>query len=73
MIGFIKRNGKKICKYTLNTLNFINAILLVLIPIWNIPYENEIQATIIGITGVLSTYLLGSKAKSKNIEFEEIK
>lgn len=52
---------KKITKYVVNTLNIINAILLVLIPIWNIPYGNEISATIIGISGVLSTYLLGQK------------
>ena len=52
---------KKIAKYVVNTINIINAILLVLIPIWNIPYGQEISATLIGISGVISTYLLGNK------------
>ena len=61
---------KKIVKYAVNTMNIINAILLVLIPIWNIPYGNEISATLIGVSGVLSTYLLGQKAVSYYTEGE---
>ena len=53
---------KKIAKYTTNILAIINALLLVLDPIWHIPYADKISATIIGIIGVIGTYLLGSKA-----------
>ena len=56
---------KKIAKYTLNTLNIINALLLGLIPIWNLPYGDKIQATILVITGVISTSLIGNKAVTK--------
>lgn len=53
---------KKIAKYTTNILAIINALILVLDPIWNIPYADKISATITGIIGVIGTYLLGSKA-----------
>lgn len=53
---------KKISKYVLNALNIINALLLGLIPIWDIPNGDKITATICVITGVISTYLLGDKA-----------
>ena len=52
---------KKIAKYTTNILCIINALILVLDPIWNIPYADKISATIIGIVGVIGTYLLGTK------------
>lgn len=51
---------KKISKYIVNGLNMINALLLVLAPIWNWQIDN-ISKTIIGVTGVLSTYLIGGK------------
>lgn len=57
---------KKIAKYSLNGLNFVNMILLGLIPIWNIPYGDEIQKTILVITGAISTCLLGNKAITSN-------
>ena len=53
---------KKIAKYTTNILAIINALILVLDPIWNIPYADKISATITGIIGVIGTYLLGDKA-----------
>lgn len=53
---------KKISKYVLNILNIINALLVGLIPIWNIPCGDKIQATILVVTGVISTYLIGNKA-----------
>jgi hypothetical protein len=56
---------KKIAKYTTNILAIINALLLGLNPIWNIPYTDEITKTIIVIVGVIGTYLLGDKAISK--------
>lgn len=61
---------KKGIKYTLNAMNIINAILLVLIPIWNIPYGTQISDSLVGISGVISTYLLGQKAHSYYTEGE---
>lgn len=59
---------KKIAKYTTNILAIINALILVLDPIWNIPYADKISASITGIIGVIGTYLLGSKVKNINKE-----
>lgn len=56
---------KKIAKYTLNTLTIINALLIGLDPIWNIPYADKTTATIAVVMAVISTYLLGNKAISK--------
>jgi hypothetical protein len=53
---------KKIAKYTTNILCILNALLLGLDPIWNIPYADKISATIIVIVGVIGTYLLGDNA-----------
>lgn len=59
---------KKISKYVLNTINILNALLLVLVPIWGIPYGDKISATLVGVSGVISTYLLGNKAVEKRNE-----
>lgn len=56
---------KKVSKYVLNVLAIINALLIGLNPIWNIPYCEKITETIIVIIAVISTYLLGNKAVSK--------
>lgn len=56
---------KKVAKYTVNILAVINALLVGLSPIWNIPYADEIIGTITVITAVMSTYLLGDKAVTK--------
>lgn len=56
---------KKIAKYTLNSLTIINALLVGLDPIWNIPYADKTIATISVVMAVISTYLLGNKALSK--------
>jgi len=56
---------KKIMKYVVNGINFANAILIVLIPIWNIPYGDEISKTLIGISGAISVYLLGQQYTDK--------
>lgn len=56
---------KKIAKYTLNTLTIINALLIGLDPIWNIPYADKTTATIAVFMAVISTYLLSNKAISK--------
>jgi hypothetical protein len=62
---------KKIAKYTLNVLVIINALLIGLEPIWNIPYCDKIIATIAVITSVISTYLLGGKGLSKVKEMQK--
>lgn len=56
---------KKIAKYILNILTIINALLVGLNPIWNIPMTDKIIATISVIMAVISTYLLGNKAVNK--------
>lgn len=52
---------KKYAKYILNALTIINALLIGLAPIWDIPADRVIQ-TISVVMAVISTYLLGNKA-----------
>nr|DAJ90411.1 MAG TPA: holin [Caudoviricetes sp.] len=52
---------KQIAKYVLNALTIINALLIGLAPIWDIPADKVIQ-TISVVMAVISTYLLGNKA-----------
>ena len=61
---------KKVSKYVLNGLTIVNALLIGLDPIWNIPYADKTIATISVVMAVISTYLLGNKAvnKAKGIE-----
>ena len=61
---------KKIAKYVLNSLTIINALLIGLEPIWNIPYADKSIATISVVMAVISTYLLGNKAVNKMKESE---
>ena len=56
---------KKVAKYVLNSLTIVNALLIGLNPIWNIPYADKTIATISVIMAVISTYLLGNKAVTK--------
>ena len=56
---------KTVSKYVLNTLTIVNALLVGLDPIWNIPYADKTIATISVVMAVISTYLLGNKAVSK--------
>lgn len=51
---------KKISKYLVNALNMINALLLVLAPIWDLQID-KISKTLIGVAGVISVYLVGNK------------
>ena len=51
---------KRIAKYTVNTLNMINMLLLGLSKIWNWEITN-ISATIIVVAGVISLYLVSGK------------
>ena len=52
---------KKYSKYLLNILTIVNALLVGISPIWDIPADRVIQ-TISVIMAVISTYLLGNKA-----------
>jgi len=56
---------KKIMKYVVNGINFVNAVLIGITPIWNIPYGEEISKTLIVLAGAISVYLLGQKAVEK--------
>lgn len=56
---------KKIAKYTTNILAIVNALIVGLAPIWNIPYADKISDTSLVIMGVIGTYLLGGKAVQK--------
>ena len=56
---------KKVSKYVLNSLTIVNALLVGLNPIWNIPYADKAIATISVVMAVISTYLLGNKAVNK--------
>lgn len=56
----MKNKIKKISKYVVNTLNMINALILVLSPIWDWHLDN-LTKTIVGITGVISLYLVSGK------------
>lgn len=56
---------KQISKYVLNSLTIINALLVGLDPIWNIPYADKTIATISVVMAVISTYLLGNKMLKK--------
>ena len=64
---------KKIAKYISNILAIVNALLIGLEPIWNIPYVNKISNTITVIIAVIGTYLLGSKVVYKTGDNQEIK
>ena len=59
---------KKIMKYVINGINFVNAIIIGITPIWNIPYGEEISKTLIVLAGAISVYLLGQKAVEKKEE-----
>ena len=52
---------KMYSKYLLNILTIVNALLIGLAPIWDIPADRVIE-TISVIMAVISTYLLGNKA-----------
>ena len=67
----MKERLKTIVKYAVNTLAIINALLVGLDPIWNIPYADKTTATIAVIMAVMSTYLLGNKAKAVSIQKKE--
>jgi hypothetical protein len=55
---------KKIAKYATNILAIINALLIGILPIWNISGD-KVTDTIAVIIAVIGTYLLGDKAVAK--------
>ena len=55
---------KKICKYVLNILTIVNALIIGIAPIWNINAD-KVTNTIAVVIAVISTYLLGNKAVNK--------
>lgn len=59
---------KKIMKYVVNGINFVNVIIIGITPIWNIPYGEEISKTLIVLAGAISVYLLEQKAVKKKEE-----
>ena len=58
---------KKIAKYVVNALNMINMLILVLSPIWGWDLD-LISKSIIGVAGVVSTYLVSGKLWNLNDE-----
>lgn len=60
------KNIKKISKYTTNVLAIVNALLIGLDPIWNIPYCDKITKTISVVIAVIGTYLLSGKVAFRN-------
>ena len=58
---------KKIAKYVVNALNMINMLILVLSPIWGWNLD-LISKSIIGVAGVISTYLVSGKLWNLNDE-----
>ena len=67
----MKEKIKKISKYVVNTLNMINMLILVLSPIWNWHLDN-VSKTIIGVAGVISTYLVSGKLFGEEVENHEL-
>mgnify|MGYP003540533496 FL=1 len=51
---------KTIAKYVVNILAIVNALLIGILPIWNINGD-QITETIAVVIAVISTYLLGNK------------
>lgn len=56
----MKKKIKKISKYVVNGLNMINALIVVLSPIWGW-HLDKVSKTIIGLAGVISAYLVSGK------------
>ena len=61
----MKNKIKKISKYVLNFANMINLLMLGLAEVWGWNID-KISATIVVITGVISTYLVSGKLFEKS-------
>jgi flagellar motor component MotA len=64
---------KKVAKYVTNILGMIGALIIGINAVEGItiPYALQISQIIIVIQGIIGTYLLGDKAKSKIEEKKE--
>lgn len=51
---------KTIAKYVVNILAIVNALLVGILPIWNVNGD-QVTDTIAVVIAVISTYLLGNK------------
>lgn len=60
---------KKVTKYIVNGLNMLNLILLGLSQVWNWNID-KISATIVVITGAISTYLVSGKLFETEVQDE---
>lgn len=58
---------KKVAKYAVNGLAIVNALLIGILPIWDISGD-KVTDTIAVVIAVISTYLLGNKALTKKGE-----
>lgn len=56
----MKKKIKKVSKYVMNILAFINALLVVLSPIWGWQLDKLIKS-IVAINGVIGIWLVGGK------------
>lgn len=65
----MKDKIKKISKYVVNGLNMINMLLVVLSPIWGWNLDN-VTKTIVGVAGVISTYLVSGKLWGEKEEIQ---
>lgn len=66
-----KERIKKISKYVVNALNMVNMLILVLSPIWGWQLDN-VSKTIIGVAGVISTYLVSGKLWGEKEDYKEM-
>ena len=65
----MKEKVKKISKYVVNVLNFINMILIGLAEVWGW-HVDSISKSIIVIAGAISVYLVGGKLFEEKEEKE---
>lgn len=56
----MKNKIKKIAKYVMNILSFINALIIGLSPIWGWNLD-KVSDSIVVLTGVIGLYLFGGK------------
>jgi len=66
----MKEKVKKISKYVVNTLNFINMVLIGLAEVWGW-HIDSISKSIIVIAGAISVYLVGGKLFEEKEESDE--
>ena len=63
----MKERVKKISKYTMNILAFLNALLIGLAPIWNWSID-KITNTISVVIGLIGVWLVTGKIFNNNVD-----